>query len=129
MKRFADIIKEYGDFAAFGGVSDKQIKAVEQELGLNFSKEYKEFLKEYGAACANGHEFLGICDSKRLNIVEGTVKARKKNGNIPENLYLIEDIGIDRILIWQNATGKMYQTIGKGEPTELDVILQEYVEG
>lgn len=129
MKKFTDIIREYEDFTAVGGASNEQIKEAEEELGLKFSKEYKEFLKEYGAACANGHEFLGICDSKRLNIVEGTLKAKKKNDNVPEDMYLIEDVGIDKILTWQNAKGELFQTVGKGEIERLEVELCEYVEG
>ena len=129
MGKFADHIKKYEDFAAVGGASADQIKAAEEELGLIFSKEYKEFLKEHGAACANGHEFLGICESKRLNIVEGTLKAKKKNDNVPDDMYLIEDVGIDKILTWQNADGKLFQTVGKGEPELLKMNLTEYVEG
>lgn len=122
-------MKEYDDFAAFGGANENQIKAAEDELGLKFSKEYKEFLKEYGAASVNGHEFLGICASKRLNIVEGTIKAREQNKNVPSDLYLIEDVGIDKILTWQNSDGQLFQTVGKGEPELLETKLAEYVEG
>ncbi len=129
MKKFTDIIKEYEDFTAVGGASNEQIKEAEEELGLKFSKEYKEFLKEYGAACANGHEFLGICDSKRLDIVDATLKAKKKNELISDEMYLIEDVGIDKILTWQNSDGKLFQSVGKGEPEPIKMNLAEYVDG
>ncbi len=129
MKKFKDIIKDYEDFTAVGGAQDEQIKNAEEELGLKFSKEYKDFLKEHGAACANGHEFLGICESKRLNIIDATLKAKKKNEAISGDLYLIEDVGIDKILTWQNADGKLFQTVGKGAPEPLKMNLTEYVEG
>lgn len=99
-----------------------------EEPGLKFNKEYKLFLKEYGAVSANGHEFLGICDSKRLNIIERTLEARKKNNSIPTDLYLIEDIGIDKMLTWQNAEGQLFQTVGKGVPERLETTLCEYVD-
>ena len=127
MKKFTDIIKEYEDFTAVGGASNEQIKEAEEELGLKFSKEYKEFLKEYGAACANGHEFFGLCESKRLNIIDATLKAKKKNEAISDELYLIEDMGIDKILTWQNEKGELFQTVGMGEPVKLEVKLCEYV--
>ena len=127
MKKFTDIIKEYEDFTAVGGASNEQIKEAEEELGLKFSKEYKEFLKEYGAACANGHEFFGLCESKRLNIIDATLKAKKKNEAISDELYLIEDMGIDKILTWQNEKGELFQTVGRGEPVKLEVKLCEYV--
>lgn len=129
MKKFTDIIKDCEDYTAIGGVSIEQIKSAEEELGLVFSKEYKEFLKEHGVACANGHEFLGICDSGRLNIIDGTLKAKKKNENIPEDMYLIEDVGIDKIMTWQNAKGELFQTVGKEKPEKLEIKLCEYVEG
>lgn len=127
MKKFTDIIKEYEDFTAVGGASNEQIKEAEEELGLKFSKEYKEFLKEYGAACANGHEFFGLCESKRLNIIDATLKAKKKNEAISDELYLIEDMGIDKILTWQNEKGELFQTVGRGEPVKLEVKLCEYL--
>ncbi len=129
MKKFKDIVKDYEDFTAVGGAQDEQIKNAEEELGLKFSKEYKDFLKEHGAACANGHEFLGICESKRLNIIDATLKAKKKNETVSDDLYLIEDVGIDKILTWQNADGKLFQTVGKGAPELLEINLTEYVEG
>ena len=129
MKKFKDIVKDYEDFTAVGGAQDEQIKNAEEELGLKFSKEYKDFLKEHGAACANGHEFLGICESKRLNIIDATLKAKKKNETVSNDLYLIEDVGIDKILTWQNADGKLFQTVGKGAPEFLEINLTEYVEG
>lgn len=129
MKKLTDIIKEYEDFTAVGGASNEQIKEAEEELGLKFSKEYKEFLKEYGAACANGHEFFGLCESKRLNIIDATLKAKKKNKSISDELYLIEDVGIDKILTWQNADGKLFQSVGKGNPEPLKMHLAEYVDG
>ena len=129
MKKFKDIVKDYEDFTAVGGAQDEQIKNAEEELGLKFSKEYKDFLKEHGAACANGHEFLGICESKRLNIIDATLKAKKKNETVSNDLYLIEDVGIDKILTWQNADGKLFQTVGKGAPELLEINLTEYVEG
>lgn len=129
MKKFIEHIKECEDYTAVGGASTDQIKAAEEELGLVFSKEYKEFLKELGAACANGHEFIGICESNRLNIIERTLKEKKKNENVSEDMYLIEDVGIDKILTWQNAKGDLFQTVGKGEPELLNMTLTEYVEG
>ena len=127
MKMFKDIIREYEDFVSLGEVSDKEIKNAEETLGLEFNKEYKAFIKECGAACANSHEFLGLCTSERLNIVDGTIKARKKNSSVSDDLYLIEDIGVDKILTWQNKKGELFQTVGKSEPEKLEVNLCEYV--
>lgn len=127
MKRFADAIKDFDDYISTGAVEDERIRNAEEELGLEFSKEYKEFLSEHGAASAHGHEFMGICDTKRLDIVEGTIKEKEKNKEVPEDFYLIENMGIDKILVWQNKEGKLYQTVGKSKPEIIDNTLSEYV--
>ena len=128
MKKFTDVIKEYEDFTALGGVDNYVIEKAEIRLGLKFNEEYKEFLREHGTACANGHEFLGICKSKRLDIVEETIKAREENSNVLKNLYYIEDVGIDKIRIWQDESGQLFQTVGNGIPERIELTLCEYVE-
>ena len=127
MKKFTDVIKEYEDFTALGGVDDSLIEAAEIRLGLKFSNEYKEFLREHGAACGNSHEFFGICNFKRLHIVEETIRAREENSNVPKNLYNIEDVGIDKIKTWQDESGQLFQTVGNGMPEKLTITLCEYV--
>lgn len=128
MKVFSDKIKEYKDFTAYGPVNDDDIKEAERELELRFNDEYKYFLKEYGTASANGHEFFGICDYSRLNIVVETLKRRKENSNVPGDLYLIEDVGIDKIYTWQNESGQLFQTVGNGMPEKIKSTLCEYVD-
>ena len=71
--------------------------------------------------------FFGLCESKRLNIIDATLKAKKKNEAISDELYLIEDMGIDKILTWQNEKGELFQAVGRGEPEKLEVKLCEYV--
>ena len=127
MGKFIDDIKIYEDFVKFGGVDDNRIYLAEEELGLRFNKEYREFIKKYGSACSNGHEFMGICDADRLNIVKRTLNAKNKNMTMPDDLYLIEDIGIDKILIWQNSSGTLFQTIGNSEPKLIKFDLCEYL--
>ena len=127
MKKFTELIKAYDDFMAIGAANEYKIDEAERELGLKFSEEYKAFLREYGTASANGHEFFGICDSKRLNIVEMTLNAWKENSNVPRDLYLIEDVGIDKIYTWQNKEGQLFQTIANGIPEKIQNTLCEYV--
>ncbi len=128
MGKFTDIIREYEDYSAVGGVSKEQIKAAEEELGVCFSKEYKDFLSEHGTACANGHEFLGICNSKRLSIVACTQKEKSKNEKIPQNLYLIENVGIDKLLTWQDENGVLYQTVANSAPEKMQMNITDYVQ-
>lgn len=127
MNDFIDLIKGYDDFAELGGVDEGSIIEAETKLGLKFAADYRLFIKTCGAACANGHEFLGICDSKRLNIVDSTLKSKKNNPQIEDDMYLIENVGIDKIRVWQNSKGDLFQSVEKGKPEKLDYGLSEYL--
>lgn len=88
----------------------EQIKRAEYELGLTFTKEYFEYLSEFGCASFYGHEFTGISNSVRLNVVQVTNKLKSLNKNIPCDWYVIEEINVDGIAVWQNSKGTIYST-------------------
>ena len=127
MRAFADIVNSFEDFVAYGGADEEQIIQAESALHLEFNADYKAFLKQYGAACSNGHEIMGICNSKRLDVVENTLREKQKNPNIQDNMYLIENMGIDDVLIWQTREGMIYQTSGNSVPKKLSNNLCEYI--
>ena len=79
-------------------------------MSLSFSKDYKLYLSRCGFATYEGHELTGICKAKRLNVVDVTINERTISPNIPENWYVIEQLNIDGIVIWQSGTGDIYQT-------------------
>ena len=128
MAGLIEIIKSFDDFAAMHGAEEQAINDAEEKLGLKFSSEYRTYLKEFGAACANGHELTGIGVPARLDVVEVTSKAKMKNKSIPSNLYVIEDVGIDKILTWQDNFGKLYQTVGANDPEPIKKTLIEYIQ-
>lgn len=127
MESIVDKLKKYEDYVAIGGASEKQIANAEHTLNLRFNDEYREYLAECGTASVNGHEFTGVCQSKRLNIVDATIEAKQKNPNVPDDLYLIESLGIDRIMIWQNENGELFQTTGRSDPERLNITLVDYI--
>ncbi len=86
----------------------EQIKCAEEELGLTFTKEYSEYLAEFGCASVYGHEFTGICKSARLNVVQVTNELKKINKDIPCDWYVIEEINVDGIAVWQNSKGVVF---------------------
>ena len=88
----------------------EQIKRAEDELGLTFAKEYLEYLVEFGCASFYGHEFTGICKSARLDVVQVTNELKKINKDIPCDWYVIEEINVDGIAVWQNSKGAVYST-------------------
>jgi len=86
----------------------EQIKRSEDELGLTFAKEYLEYLSEFGCASFYGHEFTGISKSARLDVVQVTNELKNINKDIPCDWYVIEEINVDGIAVWQNSKGAVY---------------------
>lgn len=116
-------LRDYDDFASFNGASKEDICDAEMALNLKFSEEYIEYLMTYGIVCANGHELTGIGNSNRLNVVKATIRAKERNSNISSDMYVVEDMQIDNIIILQNGNGDLFQTIANGVPQKIDMSL------
>lgn len=110
------------------GASKEDIKNAEEELGLKFAEDYKEYIEEFGVISFEGHEFTGICNSKRLNVVNVTVSNKKINTNIPSNMYVLEELNYDGFIIWQDTNGLIYETQYDSEPQRIYESLTEYIE-
>lgn len=91
-----------------GGASDEQIERAEKRLNLKFSKEYIEYVKEFGAISFLGNEWTGLNIDGYLNVVNMTEEERALNEFFPKKYFVIENIGVDRILIISNEEGKIY---------------------
>lgn len=128
MSKFVSRLKKYDDFVCFpkGALKDDVANA-EVTLGLKFAKEYCEYTEEVGAASANGHEFTGVVNSKYLNVVTATQSARKKNPDIPDELYVVENLNADGIVIMQDAGGKIYEAGVDTEVKKIAGSLSDYI--
>ncbi len=127
MVEFVRILNNFDDFFAAEGADTKSVEDAETALSLKFAEEYIQYLKECGVASADGHEFTGLIKSKRLNVVDVTETARKKNADIPLDLYVVEELQIDGIVIWQSEDGKIFQTVCNGKPEMINSSLADYV--
>lgn len=127
MKRIIKVLNELEDFCSLPGVNDFEITDAESRLKLNFSKEYKDYLKEYALVSGDGHELTGICKSKRLNVVDVTIEEKKKNNLIPKDFYVVEKLDIDNIIIWQNEKGLIFESIDGREHKLIYSSLTDYL--
>lgn len=130
MKNVVEVLEKQQGIRPFGSATLEEIEIAETELGLAFSKEYKDYLLAYGAASIYGHEFTGICNSTRLNVVDvtKTQRQRQKDNNLPSNLYVIEELHIDDVVIWQDEVGSIYQTVFNKPAEKKYNSLVEYIE-
>ena len=107
--KIVDIINKLPSLRHLAPASDEEIKISEAELGIKFASDYKEYLWNFGCISASGLELTGICGSQRLNVVDITNQERKLNKNFPKDMYVIENTGIEGILMLQNQKGEVYQ--------------------
>ncbi len=106
-----EILDQIPDLIAGTGASEKEIEKAEETLGVKFAKDYKEYLLNYGAIMFDGHELTGISKADYLDVVHVTKDQRKyysdKNA---EEMYVLENLGFDGIVVWQTFDGAVYET-------------------
>ena len=120
-------IKSYSNVFTFAPASKERIVKAEKELNVTFPKEYADYLAEFGVAIFNGHEFTGLCDGKRLDVVRITKEQRDFHKFIPNNLFVVECLDIDDIVIWQNSEGAVYASTPISKPKKIANSLSEYI--
>ncbi len=107
--------------------SPDAVSEAEQSLGLQFAPDYKAYVRQFGAISAYGIELTGVTTSRRLDVVAATKRNRAMNGNIPLDMYVIEDMAIDGLLILQDVTGDVYSATPHGVPRKAFNCLADYV--
>ena len=91
-----------------GGASEEQIERAEKRLGLKFSKEYKEYLKEFGMISFYGTEWSGLNIDGYFNVVNMTEDEKALNKYFPEKYIAIENLAVDGVIFVSNEEGKIY---------------------
>ena len=124
-KMIIELLKAKEDTYFGKGVSEKEIKKAEKRLGLHFDSEYREYLSEFGFAIYEGHELTGLSKSERINVVDVTLEERKKG--FPKDIYVIEQTGVEGIIIWQSTKGEIFYSSPSCELTEYCKSLSEYI--
>ncbi|MED1808164.1 SMI1/KNR4 family protein [Bacillus subtilis] len=118
VKKFFDENKEYSNLT--GGVTDKQIKEIKEDLRVTLPDSYKWFLTEYGSGGAFGTMILGY-DSHGAEVEEQT-KGYRTFYNLIPGLVVIEYIdefsycldtnkmvdGECPVILWDNHEGYGY---------------------
>lgn len=122
-----ELIRGKDGVVTYSPATRESINQAEKELQLSFAKDYVEYVMAFGIAIFDGHEFTGICDGKRLDVVRNTKEQRGLNSFVPMDWYVIECLDIDGIIIWQDKTGKIYQTAPKGTMTLVSESLAKYL--
>lgn len=122
-----DYVNSLEDVIKKGQASDEDIKTIEKELGLTLAKEYKQYLRNFGAIICGSHELTGISKSRHTNVITVTQRSWELNPQVPKSMYAIEDTGVDGIIIWQDSKGNIYTSTPTGKPKKSYSSLLSYI--
>lgn len=125
--RLIDIIESKTDATTYFANSKEKIHQAETALNVKFAGEYAEYIEKYGIAIFDGHELTGLCDGKRLDVVQITKEQRELNPFVPDDWYVVECLDIDGIIIWQNRKGEIYQTVPTNKARLISNSIAEYL--
>lgn len=128
MSRIIDAINKLNDVAGLVPATKAEIINAERELGLHFDDEYKEVLENFGAVMSDNIELIGISSSKRLDVVNVTKREKQLNLEISDNMYVIENIGVDGALMLQSVDGEIFITKPGLKPIKKFDSLSSFVE-
>jgi len=120
-------MNSYDDIIAGSGVDDKAISKAETELGIKFAEEYVEYLQHFGIAAVNGHELTGLGSSKRVDVLDVTLSKRGIMGDQMNDYYVIEELNIDGIIVWQSENGEIIVSTEDGNTQKAFSSLCEYI--
>ena len=107
--------------------SEEDIIKAEKELNVVFADEYKKYLLTFGAVQSDIIAISGIIDDEDYNVVNLTKRLKLSYKNIPADFYVIEDVGVDGLVIWQSVDGTIYQSIPTSKPVKIFASLSEFL--
>lgn len=90
-------------------VNEDIIKEAEVKLGRVFPDEYKNYLMQFGAISFSNTELTGLNIEKYANVVDVTLKEMELNENFPKDCIVLENVGVEGILILINSKGQVFE--------------------
>lgn len=128
MSKIIDVVNKLPELIPTGAADGESIKSAEKELKLKFADEYKEYLGKFGSVLAEDVEITGIAKSKNRNVVAVTLREWELNPLVEHSLYVVENLAIDGIIIWQDEFGCIYQSTPNNQPKKIADSLADYIE-
>ena len=114
-----DFLQRKGELLTGKAVPKEDVEKIEEQLGVSLANDYKKIVSTYGFVCVDGHEITGITNAKRLNVYDVTIKERENVACDMSGMYVIEQTHIDDIVIWQSASGEVFQTNGNHKSVKI----------
>ena len=90
------------------GCSLQQVNEAQSKLNITFPEEYIDYVREFGVVSFYGTEWTGLNVEGELNVVEVTEQERSLNDRFPKECFVLENLGIDGVLIICNEKGQVF---------------------
>ena len=129
-KTICEFLESYRDFLSCDPVPIEKIREAEEKLNLKFADEYVECLLKYGSVDIEHIELNSVTNLLYSNVVKDTMDMRElpDADMIPADAYVVEDVGIDLVMAWQDSTGAVYLSYPGNGLEKVADSLGEYVE-
>lgn len=127
MKDIIEQLNSMPDALLGKGSTEAAIASAEEILGVKFAKDFRKYLLEVGIAAADGKEFTGLGNARRTHVVEVTKVNRDRGPDALKAMYVIEEVGIDGIVVWQNSQGEVFETAFDSEPKKVAESFADYL--
>lgn len=128
MSRIIEVIEKLENLLPLKPATVEDIGNIEIELALPLAEEYKEYILKYGAILADDVELTGVAKSKNRDVIQVTKREWALNGKVKHNMYVVENVGVEGIIIWQDGTGKIYESEPNHAVIKIADSLAEYLE-
>lgn len=108
VKRIDELCKEQKVFLG-KGCSSKIISEASKKLNIEFPCDYYEYLLKYGVISFYATQWTGLGVTGYMNVVEATLDQRKLNPHFSKDLFVLEDLAIEGIIIAADTDGRVYE--------------------
>lgn len=106
-------------------VSDEQVLRAEQELGVKFSSDYIDFIKNFGAAYAG--MMINALDGNE-NVVDDTKSLREVHPEVTDTYVISDDGSGNPIMINSKGEIEIYYHDSNAEIETIASSLEQYIE-
>lgn len=91
------------------GASEERIVEAESKLNRRFANDYREYLSVFGAISFGSTELTGLNVGSHVNVVDITLKEIQRNKQFPKDAVVIENTGVEGLLVLQSESGQVYE--------------------
>lgn len=108
-------------------VTDNDIKEIEEKLSIKLHNSLKDYLKNIGLFSYEYKEFFGLGVKGYKNMIKATLEERELNDNFPKDSVVLQNIGVDGLLVLVNTKGEVIEWAPSGHNKIVSNNLEEFL--